>query len=195
MQDINIILFDNFTLLDAFGPIEVFRCLEKYYSIKLYSLNGGKVKSVADLEIETKPIIDIKNYDILLIPGGAGVREIINDNLFINEIKKLTDKSSQVLSVCTGSALLAKTGLLNGKKATSNKMAFDWVVSQNNSVNWVKKARWINDGKYYTSSGITAGIDMTLGFVRDKISLEVARRISIALEYKWNENSEDDLFA
>ena len=74
-------------------------------------------------------------------------------------------------------------------------MAFDWVVTQDIQVNWIRKARWIVDGKYYSSSGITAGIDMALGFVGDEFNNAVAEKIAHALEYNWNTNSEDDNFA
>ena len=74
-------------------------------------------------------------------------------------------------------------------------MSWDWVIDQNNKVKWIKKARWIVDGKYYTSSGITAGIDMSLGFVSDTISRDVAKKISNALEYVWNENKDLDPFS
>jgi len=195
MKDINIILFDDFTTLDAMGPVEVFRCLEKMYEINFYSIDGKDVKSNSNLCIRTKPFSEIRNYDLAVIPGGMGTRSLVSDYYFIEKLKNICEKSENVLSVCTGSALLAKTGLLNGRKATSNKMALNWVIEQNNEVIWQKKARWVVDGKYYTSSGITAGIDMALGFVKDKISEDSARKIAIALEYIWNEDSENDEFA
>jgi putative intracellular protease/amidase len=130
-----------------------------------------------------------------LIPGGFGTRKLVDDNKFISSLKNIAEKSNIVLTVCTGSALLAKTGLLKNIKATSNKMSFDWVVSQDSDVKWIRKARWVVDGKYYSSSGITAGIDMALGFINDMFNIEVADKISHALEYIWNNNSEEDHFA
>jgi transcriptional regulator GlxA family with amidase domain len=194
MKNINVILFDNFTILDAMGPVEVFRCLDKIYKIDFYSIDGKDITTNSNLCIKTKPFSDILSYDLVIIPGGVGTRSLINDQVFIDKLKNICKESEYVLSICTGSALLAKTELLNDKKATSNKMSFNWVIEQNKEVNWQKKARWVVDGKYYTSSGITAGIDMALGFVKDKISEESARKIAMALEYIWNENSEDDKF-
>jgi putative intracellular protease/amidase len=194
MKNISVILFDNFTILDAMGPVEVFRCLEKLYQIDFYSIDGRDIKTNSNLCIKTKPFSEILNYDLVIIPGGAGTRSLINDQVFVDKLKNICEKCENVLSICTGSALLAKTDLLNGKKATSNKMAFNWVIEQNKKVNWQKKARWVVDGKYYSSSGITAGIDMALGFVKDKISDESARKIAVALEYLWNDDSENDKF-
>lgn len=195
MKTINIVLFDNFTIIDALGPVEVFRCLEKFFNINFYSQNGGKVKTNPDLGIETKSFKEITDFDILLIPGGFGTRKLVDDIEFIKLIKDLAEKSETVLTVCTGSALLAKTGLLSKRNATSNKLAFDWVKQQDENVNWIKKARWVVDGKFYTSSGITAGIDMALGFVSDTISENAAEQVGKALEYIWNKNKEEDLFA
>ena len=114
---------------------------------------------------------------------------------FIEQLRFFSEKASYVLTVCTGSALLAKTNLLNGKKATSNKRAFDWARSNGAEVNWVKKARWVQDGKFYTSSGVSAGIDMTLGFVRDMHGLENSRAIASVMEYIWNSDMDNDPFA
>ena len=99
------------------------------------------------------------------------------------------------LAICTGSALLAKTGLLDGRKATSNKRAFDWVKSVNTKVNWIQKARWIVDGKFYTSAGVAAGMDMTLGFVADIVGRSTADETARAMEYVWNSDKCNDSFA
>lgn len=195
MKNINIILFDNFTFLDVFGPVEVFGHLEEYFKINFFSERGGKVRTNPDLGIESKSFNEITQLDILLIPGGFGTRKFVEDEKFIKQLKELANKSETVLTVCTGSALLAKTGLLSKRNATSNKIAFNWVKQQDSSVNWIRKARWVVDGKYYTSSGITSGIDMCLGFVNDTISKDAAKQVSIALEYNWNNIKENDLFA
>lgn len=91
--------------------------------------------------------------------------------------------------------MLTKTGLLNGVKATSNKRSFEWVKSVNLKVNWVYKARWVHDNKFYTSSGVSAGIDMILGFVADKFSKEKAIEIAENIEYVWNDDPSEDIFA
>jgi transcriptional regulator GlxA family with amidase domain len=119
----------------------------------------------------------------------------VGDEEFLAELRSLVDCSKFVLSVCTGSALLAKAGSLTGRKATSNKLAFDWVVSQDPAVDWVRSARWVADGKFYTSSGVSAGIDMSLGFVRDHVGFETARKLATAMEFRWTEHAEDDPFA
>ncbi|MCH5716408.1 DJ-1/PfpI family protein [Niabella hibiscisoli] len=112
----------------------------------------------------------------------------------IEKIKAISDQSKYVLTVCTGSALLARTGLLDHKKATSNKRAFAWVSGNGPHVQWNKAARWVVDGKFYTSSGVSAGIDMCLGFLRDRYGIEFVRKLATEIEYNWVEDSSDDTF-
>lgn len=195
MQYVNILLFANFTALDAFGPAEVFARLKDQYSIRYFSVSGGPIVSSIGAMIETNSIDKLDHPDILLIPGGLGTRELVKDNSFLYVLRKIAEASTKVLCVCTGSALLAKTGLLDLKKATSNKLAWSWAVAQGENVNWIRKARWVVDGKYYTSSGVTAGIDMALAFVSDEIGHEAAKKISAGLEYVWNEDKTIDPFA
>jgi putative intracellular protease/amidase len=195
MKNINVVLFDDFTILDALGPVEVLQRLDQFYQIGFYSLYGGKIKTNPELGIITKPLCEIQSFDVLLIPGGFGTRKLVNDVEFITNLRTIAEKSEVVLAVCTGSALLAKTGLLKSIKATSNKLSFDWVVKQDPEVHWTRKSRWVVDGKYYSSSGVSAGIDMALGYVKDKFNVETAEKISKGLEYIWNKNSEEDPFA
>ena len=109
-------------------------------------------------------------------------------------LKDLADSAANVLSICTGSALLAAAGVLVNVKATSNKYAFEWVTSTGDAV-WIRKARWVHDGRFYMSSGVSAGIDMALGFVADHYGLDAAKANAQKVEYIWNEDSEVDPFA
>ena len=124
MTSFNIILFDDFETLDAFGPVEVIGKLPKEYYLKFYSLDGRIIESSQQVSVNTLPFTEIEPTGVLLIPGGMGTRNLVNDVNFIEQLKILSEKASYVLTVCTGSALLAKTSLLNGLKATSNKRAF-----------------------------------------------------------------------
>jgi putative intracellular protease/amidase len=195
----SVILYNGFETMDVFGPVEVVGTLQKFkkdvLDIEYYSENGGIVKGSQNTRIDTLPISNIVEENIILIPGGFGARQEINNQAFINSLKELSQRAKYVLTVCTGSALLAKTNLLKNLKATSNKISFDWVVEQDNQVNWMRKARWVNDGKYYTSSGISAGIDMTLGFISDIMGQEVADKISHRMEYIWNNDKNFDPFS
>ena len=100
-----------------------------------------------------------------------------------------------ITSVCTGSALLARSGLLDGKKATTNKNAFHWVKSQGERVEWVPQARWIQEGKFYTAAGVSAGIDMALGLIENILGREISEQVADWAEYEWHCDSTWDPFA
>jgi putative intracellular protease/amidase len=190
-----VLLFDNFETLDVFGPVEIFGRLTDSYQVSFYSLQGGIIQNAHGISIITKDFKEIENgVDIFLIPGGYGTRVEVNNILLIDKIRQISDLSKYVLTVCTGTALLAKTGLLDYRKATSNKRAFDWVVAQGTNVNWVRRARWVVDDKYYTSSGVSAGMDMTLGFLQDMHGVKFAREVAHTIEYTWQEDKHEDGF-
>lgn len=141
-MDVNVLLFPGFEPLDVFGPVEVLLHL-KGVNLRYFSLNGGKVGTYKTLFIETLPLEEIHAAGVFLLPGGPGTRKLVNEPLFLDKIKEIAEQATSVLTVCTGSALLAKTGLLDHKQATSNKRAFKWATAQNKQVLWIKKARWL----------------------------------------------------
>jgi len=193
-MNINIMLFDDFETLDAFGPVEILSRTTTHV-IKYYSLAGGIVTSAQGMKIETEPICSANQKGVLVLPGGRGTRALVNDKKFLSCLKKIGDSATFCLSICTGSALFAKAGLLDGKAATSNKKAFAWAMSTSNKVSWIQKARWVVDGKFYTSSGVSAGMDMALGFIRDQYGLASAKQIALDIEYVWNEDKDEDIFS
>lgn len=193
-KKINIILFENYEPLDVFGPVEVLGKYEEV-EIRFISMEGGLVKARTGFEVNTSKWNPETFEGIVLVPGGQGTRIFVNDEEFISALRKVVDKSEYCLSVCTGSALVAKTGALNGITATSNKRAMEWVMSVNSEVNWKRKARWCNDGKFYTSSGVSAGIDMAFSFMADLYGVARAKENSNQIEYIWNSNKDDDPFA
>ena len=184
-MDINFLFFTDFETLDIFGPIEILERIENV-NVRYISFQGGLIKSKQAYRIETENISAINLNGVLVIPGGQGTRDLINDEEFISQLKVLCSKAEYVLSICTGAALLAKTGLLDNRKATSNKKAFEWVKSISGNVNWIEKARWVVDDKFYTSLGVSAGMDMSLGFVSDIFGVEKANQIADNIEYTWN---------
>jgi len=195
MHEVIIVLFDGFETLDVFGPVEILGRLEKEFNLTFHSIDGNLVKSSQGVSVLTEPIssLDFNDY-ILMIPGGEGTRKLVKDEVFLDHLKQLALNAQYILTICTGSILLARTGLLKGRKATTNKRVFSWT---NNfpEVNWVREARWVRDGNIYTSSGVSAGMDMTLGFVADQLGYNVAKKQSIEIEYEWKEDSTWDPFS
>lgn len=194
-MNIAVLLFNDFETLDVFGPVEIFGRLKDIYTIDFYSLNGGLITNNHGVSILTQPLQNAcSEIEILIIPGGIGTRLQVNNDELIRKIKELSDVSHYIFTICTGSALAAKAGLLDNRKATSNKRAFSWVITNGPNVQWDKHARWVVDGNLYTSSGVSAGTDMALGFIRDRHGLDLAHKIALEIEYLWTEDSQLDTF-
>ena len=140
-------------------------------------------------------LADAGALDVLLVPGGMGTRREVSNQPFLDELRRQAEAARFVASVCTGSALLARTGLLDGRRATTNKRAFAWVSSQGPAVQWVAQARWVEDGKFFTSSGVAAGMDMALGLVAHLFGREASVGIAQTAEYEWHEDPHWDPFA
>ena len=194
-REISVILYDRFEILDALGPAEMLASLPAEMTVECYSEFGGPVRSTQNVTVETWPFEEIPSGSTLLIPGGIGQRSVSCDPMFLEKLKKLCEEADYVLTVCTGSSLLARTGLLDGKVATTNKKVFSWVQELTPAVLWQKKARWTVDGRYYTSSGVSAGMDMAVAFIADRYGKDKADTVIAYTEYVWNDDKDNDPFA
>ncbi|KAF8308569.1 class I glutamine amidotransferase-like protein, partial [Clavulina sp. PMI_390] len=133
--------------------------------------------------------------DALLIPGGSGSFTMNLDSKWTDFIAKVSPDLQYLLTVCNGTVLLAKAGVLDGKRATTNKAVFSWVESHSSKVEWVRDARWVVDGKFWTSSGVEAGTDMGYAFVASVFGEPIASEITTMLEYSPNKDPSFDPFA
>jgi putative intracellular protease/amidase len=195
VRTVGTLLFPGFELLDVFGPLEMFGALAGDFSLEMVAEHAGPVassqgpKAIADIALA-----DAKPYDVLLIPGGRGTRREVANQALIDWLRRHAEASGVVATVCTGAALLARTGLLDGHAATTNKAAFRWVMEQGPGVRWQPHARWVADGKYYTSSGVSAGMDMALALIAKLDGRDKAQQVAAYAEYRWNEDPNDDPF-
>lgn len=195
-RSIGVVLFPGFELLDVFGPLEMYGIAEEHFQLCMVAQNGGEVASRQGPKSMVEHTFDEDIfYDILLVPGGQGTRREVNNEVMLAWLRKQAEQAQFVTSVCTGSALLAKAGLLDGVRATTNKLAFDWVISQGPQVNWQKQARWVEDGRFFTSSGVSAGMDMALALIRKLLGEETAEQVALWAEYEWHQDANWDPFA
>lgn len=190
------VLYPGFTLLDIYGPLQMFCSLPDRFSVVMTGENSGVIpsdqgpKGIADVALA-----EATDLDILVVPGGWGTRKEVQNIAFLELLKARSETARYVASICTGSALLAKAGVLDGRKATSNKRAFDWVVTQGPGVQWIREARWVEDGKFFTSSGVSAGMDMALGLIQRLAGRETSLQVARRAEYTWHEDKNFDPFA
>ena len=193
---IGAVLFEGFELLDLYGPLEMFGLLETDARISVVAERKGPVRSSSGpCGVAEGTLADARGFDVLLIPGGIGTRREMANPAFLTELKRLAEASHLVATVCTGSLLLSATGLLDGRRATSNKLVFQLVKHHAPKVQWIAQARWVEDGRYFTSSGVSAGMDMALALISKLRGREKSLLVANRAEYEWHEDSSWDPFA
>lgn len=195
-RSIGVLLFPDFELLDVFGPLEMYGMAPETFGLCLVAEKAGPVASrQGPVSVAEYAFSDDRQYDVLLVPGGQGTRTQIENPVLLDWLSVQAAKAEYVTSVCTGSALLAKAGLLDGTRATTNKRAFGWVAAQREQVRWEKQARWVEDGRFFTSSGVSAGMDMTLALIARLMDQQTAEQFACWAEYEWHQDAGRDPFA
>lgn len=190
-----VLLFPGFEVLDVFGPVEMFGVLKEHFQVSLIAETPGPIASAQGVKaLAENGLDDDTHWDIILVPGGIGTRREVENPHLLDWLRQTSARTQWVTSVCTGSALLARAGILDGNRATSNKKAFDWVTSQGPRVHWVRSARWVEDGKYLTSSGVTAGMDMALALIARILGAKTSEQVAQHTEYLWNRDPAHDPF-
>lgn len=195
-RTIGALIFPEFETLDLFGPLEMFGTLEDHFEIVLVGETADPMPTRhGQIVVPDRTVSDEMDYDLILIPGGRGTPIKTPRPAIDSWLSHQAGVSELVLTVCTGSGLVARNGLLDGHRATTNKMAFDWVASFGPKVDWVPKARWVEDGKFFTSSGVSAGMDMALAVIEKLVGNEAAERVARITEYTWHRDASQDPFA
>lgn len=178
---VTILIFDGLTALDAIGPYDVLRHVPGW-EVTFVGKEAGEVRTedrglrlVADIGIAEAPAADI-----LLVPGGSGTDALSVDAEVLDWVRAVDGTTRRTTSVCTGSMVLGAAGLLQGRRATTywqnledlREFGAEPVAS-----------RWVEDGKYLTSAGVSAGIDMALHLIADEVAPEMSQAVQLGIEY------------
>lgn len=176
-----ILIFDGLTALDAIGPYDVLRQVPGW-EVTFVGKEAGEVRTesgglglVADAAIAER-----SDADILLVPGGSGQRALHSDQEVLEWLRGVDRGSRRTTSVCTGALLLGAAGLLEGRRATTYWQNLDEL--RDFGAEPVAE-RWVEDGKYLTAAGVSAGIDMALHLVGVEAGREVAEAVQLGIEY------------
>ncbi len=188
---VGIVLFDDVEVLDFAGPFEVFAVAGNITE------GGFKVVTVAERADTNKPIIarnglkvvpdyalaDAPHLDLLVVPGGQGTRREVSNPKLIGWIKRRAAEAQLTTSVCTGAFLLAETGILAGKTATTHWASVERMAQTYTMVHVRGDARFVDEGDIVTSAGVSAGIDMALYVVGRLKGAEIAAKTARHMEY------------
>lgn len=217
-----IVLFPQFEVLDAAGPLEILNMLaflsqndEMKLSVIAQTLDPVNPGPIAPATLSanfngqqhylpTHTFDTAPPLDVLIVPGGRGTRASNEDLKPLLDFLRTTYHGREgvkplqyIFSICTGSLLLAKAGLLTGHRATSNKKAWDLVTRspESGQTHWVAKARWVVSGNVWTTSGVSAGIDGMVALVGEVYGEGTAGKVCDAVEHSRVRDAGDDPFA
>jgi transcriptional regulator GlxA family with amidase domain len=195
VRTLGAILYEDFELLDLYGPLEMFGFLAPEVRIVTVAETPGPVASLPGVKtLAEHGFAGCPPLDLILVPGGIGSARQVDNRTLLDFLREGARSAEITMSVCTGSAILARAGLLDGRRATSNKQFFKHATAQSDRVHWVPEARWVEDGPYITSSGISAGTDMALGVIARLYGRARAEQIAALTEYTWHDDPDRDPF-
>lgn len=193
---VGILIFPDVEVLDFAGPFEVFSVTRLNEDHRREEPSPFEVKLIAE---KSEPIIasgglrvlpdfdldDCPPLDILVVPGGWGTRKEIENKRLIDWIGRVGNEVETLTSVCTGSMLLGRAGLLDGLSATTHWRALDWMRDSFSTVKVESELHVVENGRVFTSAGISAGIDMALLVVNRYCGEAVARTTARHMEYPF----------
>lgn len=179
-MQVNVILVPDMVQLDITGPYEVL-ARAPGWTLDLVAASMDPVRTDRGLTIlPTQTRDSAKPSDILVIPGGTGIDHAMLDEGWLAYARREAERAQYVFGICTGSLLLAAAGLLQGRRAGGHWQARDLLTKFGVTPS---DERMTVDGKFYTSGGVTSGIDMALRVVADVAGEDTARKIQLGIEY------------
>ncbi|WP_159084107.1 DJ-1/PfpI family protein [Saccharobesus litoralis] len=190
IKTVTLVLFDDVEVLDFAGPYEVFSLTRQLNNNKLFkvqtaSLCGDSVVAKNGLSISPDVALDeVQTTDLLLIPGGDGVKQVLKNKRLLRQIERLATEAQYVLSVCTGAVVLAKLGILKHRQATTHHQAFEWLAEIDPSCQVLTGSRFVDTGDVITCGGTSAGIDMSLYMIEKLTSREIRKATQGYMEYQ-----------
>ena len=197
------VMYPGFEMLDMFGPLEMFSMLgSTRVAISMVGPTLEPVPTAIAENVTAGPKVmpdvtmaDAPAFDVVLLPGGFGTLPALENEELLGFLRNQAESARVVASVCTGSVLLARAGLLDGRRATSNKQLFALATNEQAPVTWVEEARWVEHGPVFTSSGVSAGTDMALAIIEQLFDTATAEQAANASEYTWHRDKDNDPFA
>jgi transcriptional regulator GlxA family with amidase domain len=189
-KTVAILLFENVEVLDFAGPFEVFSVANELrghidFNVVTASLTRGTVRAVNGLKVLADCTLeDCPAPDVLIVPGGAGTRALLNQPTFLEWLRVKSRSAEIVASVCTGALVLAKVGLLDGLRVITHHQCLDELRLLAPDAIVDPSRRFHDNGKFCTAAGISAGIDLALHLVARLLGPEAADSTARYMEYE-----------
>jgi len=181
IKTIGILVYDGVNDLDMMGPRYVLG--QAGAKVQLIALHPGNIKTVMGVQVVPDNVIDsVSQLDILVIPGGfTGTIQAVYDERLHEWIRKIDKGTTYTAGVCSGVWVLGATGLLEGKRASTNWYREEEFLKKFKAI--PANERYTRDGKYWTSAGVTAGMDMSLAILNDNWGEKYTQGVMLDMEY------------
>lgn len=203
------LLYPGYQPLDAWGPLDLLNSLatKSYLNLTMITADGESVSTKSnnpaflhfnstfeEVVIATHSFSNAPPLDVLFVPGGVGNRNA-SIQTSIDFVRERYPSLQYLVTVCTGAGIAARAGALDGKNATTNKRAFYEMANHGPKTWWHSQARWIVDGNVWSSSGVSAGLDVTLAWIQHIWGSTIAEDIALGAEYDWHRDPTWDPFS
>ena len=180
LRAIEILVFSDFQLLDAVGPATAFEVASREagsaaYRLRFISQTGGPVTSSSALQVVTEAFAD-GPVDTLIVAGGWGTATSALCPETLSFIRATASRARRVASVCSGAFILAAAGLLDGCRVTTHWARAGELACKHPQIRVEPDRIFVQDGKIWSSAGITAGIDLALAMVAEDLGEDIAKR-------------------
>ena len=179
---IEFVLFPDFQILDAAGPIAAFEIASRFapgaYALRLAARVGGSVASSSGVSMHTETLSARSRPDTLIVVGGGGTAAAMADLRLIAALKSAPQRARRVASVCSGAFVLGAAGLLDGKRATTHWRGAPRLARSFPHVHVEPDRIYVQDGRIWTSAGVTAGIDLALAMIEADLGAEIAADVA-----------------
>lgn len=204
IRGIDVLLFDGLNVLDLAGPVQAFSeatvNATPAYRLRYVSLDGAPVRASCGLQLTPEAKASIRSSARnLLVPGGDGVDEVLTDAKLIRFVARWVESPAdrRILAICSGSLIVAKAGVLDGKRATTHWSREDQAIRFFPKVHWQPDQIYVNEHNVCTSAGVTAGIDLALAEIRSNCgaasALAVARELVVFVHRSGGQSQYSEL--
>lgn len=188
--NVGILLFPNVELLDFAGPHEAFSAVWRDgaapFNVFTVAERAEELRTPSGLRVAPDyTLADVPRIDVLVVPGGVGTRREVDNERLIGWITGIGQTAELTTSVCTGSFLLAKAGLLGGKRATTHWGSIQRMRETFPDTEVLEGVRWVEDGAIVSSAGVSAGIDMALRVIQRLCGSAAAADSARLMEYDY----------
>ena len=195
-RTVGVVLYPHVDLLAVAAPVHALGMLQGVFDCVLLAASEDPVRTTQNIALTPASTFeDACDIDLLVVPGGAGARELVRDEGAMTWLADASSEAELILTISTGSVMLAATGSLDGRRATTSARALPWAQEVAPRVAWESHARFVDEGSVVSAAGVGAGLDATLHLISRLTANDVGDNIARSLEHVRIKDASEDPFS